>query len=176
MSFGSSSISQYIPFNATSRYLSIITIPGILLLSFFLTEKNELIKKLFMPIALILLLFASLGSLYLYGERNILGNLKDSYPILEKLDKPIFIDGRSIKALDYISKYKNDINPKEYPDDLTKIKDAYVIINRDMIKRLEDAHKQTKFKKEVHNPPESWIVVKEIGEDDKSKVVIYYAP
>src|SRR3989338_842916 len=176
LSFGSSSISQYIPFNATSRYLSIITIPGILLLSFFLTEKNELIKKLFMPIALILLLFASLGSLYLYGERNILGNLKDSYPILEKLDKPIFIDGRSITALDYISKYKNDINPKEYPDDLTKIKDAYVIINRDMIKRLEDAHKQTKFKKEVHNPPESWIVVKEIGEDDKSKVVIYYAP
>lgn len=176
LSFGSSSISQYIPFNATSRYLSIITIPGILLLSFFLSEKNELIKKLFMPLALILLLLVSLGSVYLHDERNILGNLKSAYPILEKLDKPIFIDGRSIKALNYISKYKNEIDLKEYPDDLTKVKDAYVVINRDMIKRLEDAHKQMKFKKEIHNPPKTWIVVKEIGEDDKRNIVIYYIP
>ena len=45
LSFGSASLTQYIPFRAVDRYTTMITIPAILLLSIFLLEKNKLMKK-----------------------------------------------------------------------------------------------------------------------------------
>ena len=176
LSFGSASLSHYIPFRAVDRYLTIITIPGIILLSFFLTEKKTFIKKVIMPAALIILLLTSILAIHGYEGRNSLENLKEIKPYLEKLDKTIYIDTRSIKVLDYISEYKNTINLKAYPIDLMNIKDAYIVINRDIIKREKEANKNTKFPEEVDNPPENWITIEEIGKDDENKIIIYYAP
>ena len=176
LSFGSASFSQYIPFRAVDRYLSIITIPGILLLAFFFTEKKYFIKKIVTLLSLIFLLLASIGSVYVREDRNLLNNLRDLYPQLEQLGKPIYIDSRSSDALDYISGYKNKIDIKPYPNNLGDIEDVYVVINRGFIRGLKEANKKREFPEEINRPPDDWQVIKEIGKTDKNKIIIYYAP
>jgi len=56
LSFGSGSFTAYTPFKAAPRYLSVITLPGILLLAFFLMQKVRFIRRRVMPITLLLLL------------------------------------------------------------------------------------------------------------------------
>ena len=176
LSFGSGSLTKYIPFRAVDRYLTIITIPGILLLAFFISEKRNAIKKIIMPFIFIVLLLTSIVSVYLREDRNVLENLKEANPYLEKLDKTIFIDSRSLKALNYISKYKKTENLEPYPEDLASINDAYIVINKWMIRNLREANKNRKFPKEIDNIPENWIKIKEIGGEDKDKLLIYYIP
>ena len=57
------------------------------------------------------------------------------------------------------------------------IKDSYVVINSDMIKRLRDSAKMRipalKLPSEIDNPPEDWIKVKELGKGQK-KISVYY--
>tara|TARA_B100000315_G_scaffold250130_1_gene282465 strand:+ start:1114 stop:2640 length:1527 start_codon:yes stop_codon:yes gene_type:complete len=176
LSFGSTSPTQYLPFLAKGRYLSIITIPGILLLAFFFTEKKYFIKRVVMPLSLIFLLLASIGSVYVREDRNLLDDLRSIYTYLEQLDKAIYTDARSSKALDYISEYKNMIDIRPYPNDLSGINDVYIVINREMVRELGEANKKREFPKEIDKPPNDWQVIKEIGIDDKNKIIIYYVP
>src|SRR3989344_2924589 len=133
LAFGSSSLTSYIPFKAADRYTSLITYPAILLLAFFLMEKNEIIRKAIMPLTLMLLLTSSIGAVYLAENILISDNLKKLHSELKALDKTIYLDDRSIKAIDYLSGYKNSLDLKRYPDDFSAIKDSYVVINSDMI-------------------------------------------
>ncbi len=176
LSFGSSSLTSYAPFRAVDRYLTIITIPGILLLAFFLSEKKTIIKKIIMPLILTILLLTSVVSVYLREDRDVLKNLKEANPYIKNLDKTTYIDSRSLKALNYISEYKNTLNLKPYPKDLTSVNDAYLAINKWMIRNLREANKNRKFPKEIDSPDKNWIKIKEIGEEDKDKLLIYYAP
>jgi len=176
LSFGSGSFTQYIPILAKDRYLSIITIPGILLLAFFLIEKKSIIKKVVMPLTLILLVTTSIVFVYLREDRHLLDNLRELNTDLENSDKEVFIDDRSIKALDYISEYNTKINLKEYPEDFISIKDAYIVINRKMIMNLKAANKNRIFPEEISNPPTKWLKVKEIGQNEEEKIIIYYIP
>ena len=175
LSFGSSSFSKYVPFKAADRYLEIITIPIILLLAFFLEEEEEVIKRVFKPFILVFLLLTSIGFVYLQGERNLLGGLRDSYDKIQNLNRPAYIDERSLMALNYISGYKGGVMAKAYPDSFANVRDSYVIINKDMIKRLSDANKNTKFPKELDDIPKKWMPFKEIGEG-KGTILIYYIP
>ncbi|MBI3034758.1 glycosyltransferase family 39 protein [Candidatus Woesearchaeota archaeon] len=175
LSFGSSSFSRYVPFKADPRYLSVITLPGILLLAYFLTESKRIIKRI-TPLILALLLIASVISVYAYENRHLLDNLKEAYPYLKKLGKTFYTDQRSTNALDYISQYKNEIDIKPYPDDLSNLKGVYVVINKEMLRNLKASNNKLKFPKEIENPPSNWILVKEFGDDIKNRVFIYYAP
>ena len=175
LSFGSSSLTHYAPFKAADRYLTIITIPGILLLAFFLSEKKTIIKKIIMPLILTILLLTSVVSVYVREDRNVLENLKEASPYIEGLDKTIFIDSRSLKALDYISKYKKTTNLEPYPEDLASINDAYLAINKWMIRNLREANKRLKFPKEIDSPDKNWIKIKEFGKEEKNKIIVYYA-
>jgi len=175
LSFGSASFSQYIPFRAVDRYLSIITTPGILLLAFFFIEKRHLIKRIILPLSLIFLLLVSIGTLYTREDRDQLNNLRTVYPSLEQLGQVIYTDARSTDALDYISGYKNKVDIRPYPSDLSSINNVYVLINPDMIKRLREANRKKTFPKEVDEVPESWTIIKEIGKDE-NKIILYYVP
>ena len=172
LSFGSSSFSQYIPFKATDRYLEIVTLPGILLVGFFLQEKKFSRWKYFI---LIFLFAASMGFVYLQDGRNNLGNLGDSYDTIQNLGKPVYIDGRSLKALDYIGGYEESIKAQEYPKSFANVKDSYVVINPGMLQRLNDANKNTKFPAEIDSIPKKWALFKEIGKG-KDLILIYYIP
>ncbi len=129
-----------------------------------------------MPTTLALLLLTSLGSIHLYEGRQQLTELEAAYSQLEGLKKTIYIDSRSIKALDYISRYNNKIDVREYVDDLSGVEDSYVVVNKKMIRGLKDANDKRKFPEEIENPPEDWVKLNEFGMRDKDKVIIYYIP
>lgn len=175
LSFGSASLFKYLPFKADSRYLSVITLPGILLLSIFLLENKKIIGKMVMPAALTILLIASIGTIYVSKERYLLKDLRELHPFLKKIDKTIYADYRTIRALDYISGYKNGVKAKEYPKEVGTIKDAYVVVNKWMIRNLKESNKKLEFPKEIDNPPKNWKIIKEIGMDKENKVIVYYA-
>ena len=175
LSFGSTSFTQYLPFVAKARYLTIITIPGMLLLAFFLMEKSHFIKRAVMPPALAILLLTSAVSVYWDDSGDLLSDLRDSYPTLSQFGKTIYIDSRSIRALNYISGYENKLDLREYPDDFASVEDAYIVINKEMIRRLKEANKNRIFPKETDNPPENWLLVKGVRKGGINKIIIYYA-
>lgn len=176
LSFGSASFSKYLPFKADPRYLSVITLPGVLLLAIFLTERKGSIKKIIMPLALILLLVTSIMSIYAQKDRHLLDNLKDANLYLKKLGRTIYIDKRSVSALSYISGYKNEIDARPYQNDLSGIEDAYVAINKEMIRNLKESNNRLTFPKEIEKPPVNWVLTEEFGKDEKNKIIIYYVP
>ena len=175
LSFGSSSFFQYAPFKAADRYLAVITIPGILLLALFLKEKKQFIKNFVKPIILIFLVLMSITSVYMRDDRNVLSDLKDASPYLNQLDKEVYMDARSARALDYISGYKSEIDMNPYPDSLKDLKDVYILINKRMINKLKEAREDREFPEEIENPPKSWTVVKEIGKEEENRIIVYYA-
>ena len=176
LSFGSASFSHYLPFRADPRYLSVITMPGIVLLALFLTRKNKLIRKIILPLSLVILLLTSIASSYMHRGNDAVENLRALYPYIKDLKKTMYIDDRSKLVLEYLSGYKNGINITKYPDNLNNISNAYVIINKAMIRRLREANKNTKLPVEIDNPPKRWGIVMEIGKTDTEKIILYYAP
>ena len=136
-------------------------------------EKNEIIRKAVMPLTLMLLLISSIGAVYLAENLVISDNLKKLHSELKALDKTIYMDDRSVKAIDYLSGYKNTLELKRYPDDFGMVKDAYVVINSDMIRRYKDVNPLIQFPEEIEKPPKSWKVVKNIG-NDREAITIYY--
>ncbi|MBI2208859.1 glycosyltransferase family 39 protein [Candidatus Woesearchaeota archaeon] len=173
LAFGSSSLTQYIPFKAADRYTYLFTMPAILLLAFFLMDKNELMKKVIMPLTLMLLLISSIGAVYLAENVVISDNLKKLYSELKSLGKTIYLDDRSVKAIDYLSGYKNSLDLRKYPNNFSGVKDAYVVINSDMIRRYKDVNRFMQFPDEIENPSKSWKVIKQIGKCQEA-VTIYY--
>ena len=180
LSFGTSSLTQYVPFPGAARYLAIVTIPALLLLAVFLTEKELIIKKVFMPSILALLFISSLGFLYL-GKGDNVGSLKDIQPYIAQLDKPVYTDGRSKSVLEYSFQYEPKVILKAFSIregggaeaiNLSGIKDAYIIINKELIQGVMDAHKFISYDvpEEVYNPPENWKIIKEINKE----IILYY--
>jgi len=172
LSFGSASLTQYIPFRAVDRYTSIVIVPGILLLSFLLSEKKPMVKKL-TPLFLILLLLISIVTVYLREDRNLLASLRQAYPYLETLDGAIYIDARSIYALNYISGFKNNVDLNEFPEIFDEVEGSHVVINKHMIRNLREANPKIKFPQEIENIPKEWKTVKEIGNTENGKIIIY---
>lgn len=175
LSFGSVSFSHYLPFRAEPRYLSVITIPGIVLLALFLTGKNKRIRKIVMPLSLVLLLLTSIASSYAHRNNDAVDNLRALYPHLKDSKKIIYIDDRSKLVLEYISGYNIGSNIIKYPDNFNNISDAYIIVNKAMIRRLREANKNTKLPVEIDYPPKRWKIVMEVGKVDGDSAIVYYA-
>ena len=53
------------------------------------------------------------------------------------------------------------------------IKDAYVVINSDMIRRYKDVNPLIQFPEEIENPPRSWKVIEQIGKSQEA-ITVYY--
>ncbi len=172
LSFGSASLTKYLPFKADPRYLSVITVPGILLLAVFLTDKKIIIGKYAKPFILALLFVSSIFFVYVRGDRNILATLKESLPYLEKLDKPIYSDSRSIKSFNYIQGYVNKLDLKEYPNEAINIKESYVIVNKRMLGDLKAVKQEVPSY--IENPPSNWKIVNVI-ENKAGTIIVYYA-
>jgi len=100
---GTQSLTTYAPIQAVDRYLTLITIPGILLLAAFLMEKDILLRRLILPFTLIFLLVVAIGAIHLdttkfrygvdkvYGAYNVKANYENKvYPFLKTIEKPIY--------------------------------------------------------------------------------------
>ncbi len=186
LSFGSASFSRYTPFPAASRLLSIITIPGILLLSYFLTRKEHIIRRVLMSSIILLLLVTSIGYIYISDERSAIDNEKAAYEYLQTLPNvQVFADERTVKIFKYLSKYKADNvvgfnsydsrNPENSSAiDLSKVKNSYVVVNWKLINFLSSSKKGIKFPDEISDIPNNWVLKKEFKNKKNHKIDIYY--
>ncbi|MEK6950006.1 MAG: glycosyltransferase family 39 protein, partial [Nanoarchaeota archaeon] len=82
LSFGSSSLTEYLPFKAADRYTEIFTIPAIMLLAFFLAEKDIFVKKWVAPLIMAFLLVSSAAAVYMREDRSLLAGLKELHTFI----------------------------------------------------------------------------------------------
>lgn len=189
LSFGSASITKYILIPAASRFLFIINTPGILLISFFLSQNERVIKRILIPSVIALLLVTSIGYIYLSEHRFSLDDERSTYQYLKTLPrKEIYTDYRSAKIFDYLSGYNEGnniksfnnyefLNPEDtYALDLSQIEDSYIIINWELVNFLASSKRGIKFPDEINDAPDNWILKKSIGRKGKDKIEIYYVP
>jgi len=188
ISFGSLSLSRYVPFAGVPRYLTIVTFPALLMLAYFLVDKESIIKRTLLPSIVLILFLTSLGFIYLEdSSNNSLDNLKKISPFIKELDGPVYTDKRSKSFLEYLYGYKNEVEITEFYDwmenddfivpDLNQVKDAYVLVDHKLINNVQAAHPFIEYNlpKEIYDPPKEWIIVKKIGEGTGS-TVLYYLP
>ena len=185
LSFGSVSLSQYLPFAAIPRYLFVITFPSVILLASFLTEKSTLTSKVLLPGILFFLLISSIGFIYLdKASRNSIDSERKIIKHVNSLDKPVYTDYRTKMVLEYLSAFSNSNikqfmhveNGKTMNDiDLASARDSYIFVDHRVIKNLLKPHPFIEFSKEIDNPPKNWVVVKEI-KNTEGNAILYYAP
>jgi len=186
ISFGSMSLTSYVPIPAAARFLSIITYPGILLLAYFLAQEEKLIKKVLMPSIIILLLATSIGYLYISERGSLLKNERVAYEYV-KTFPGVYTDERTVKIFEYLSGYEGNNNIQKfnsydtfhpenvYSVDLSPVKDSYVVIHHSLINFLISSKKGIKFPDEIFNIPGEWVLKKSIGKGE-NRIDIYYIP
>ncbi|MFH8119930.1 MAG: glycosyltransferase family 39 protein [Candidatus Aenigmatarchaeota archaeon] len=160
------------------RYMMILSIPSVLILSYFISSlKNRVIEG-------IILLFLFISSLYFVNTSNsslkdVTSDMKEAHSFLK--DKPeaeIYCDYLCVDFLNYYSGYKRTQHLHILPinmSELENIKNAYVIVGGSRtvgICCIEEM--QPKF------IPTNWIDVfrgaGELNEFRKSRLIIYYVP
>lgn len=188
ISFGTESLTQYVPIPGAARFLFMLNIPGVLLLSFFLSENEPIIRKALMPGIVIILLATSVGYIYLSDYRFSLKDERAAYSYLKELpEKTVYTDHRTIRVLNYISGFEGskDIEPfnkytfldpeNTYALDLSKIDDSYVVINRELIGFFLSSKKGVVFPEQIYDIPEHWVLKEKFGKAGK-EVEVYYIP
>ena len=174
--FGSTSLKTYAPLLAVNRYLSYATFPGILLLACFLAEKQKIIRKFLLPFAVIFLFCTSLGAVYLDPNRHSLYQERKLYESIKTIDKPIYSDSRTIRVMDYVSSYNNNLNFVDLENNSKNIHGAYVIIDNKIINALIAAGNNLQYLKDIDFQSRSWTKFKEIGKNPDDKIILYYVP
>lgn len=190
VNFGSLSFSQYVPLPAGVRYLEIITIPSILLISFFLYQNRSLFSRLFMPVILGLLMLTSVYFIAANEQRNGTENLYMASSFLKSVpEKTVYTDPRSAEILKYLFNFErnnfvegfNKYDALEFNKDrnnlvdLNGIHDAYVVVNWRMINALLTNYKDMKLPPEVKEIPKNWQEKSSYG-NEISKLTVYYVP
>ena len=105
-------------------------------------------------------------------------------------EKEIYTDDRSVRIFNFFSGYSysdriKNFNTYRYISserdyknvfilNFDNIKDSYVVVNWKIINFLTSMRPDIKFPKEIYDPPENWILKKEIGKNPEEKVMIYY--
>ncbi len=180
--FGSVGFSQYIPLTVNSRYLDIITIPSILILAYFLNQKEYLIKKYIMPIVIVTLVMTSLYLVDFNEQKAFTDTLRDSKSYLQSIpEKTIYIDSNSEKILTILFNYERDIIPyNEYNIfenktellNMDDISDSYIIVNKKMIKASREVYEHIEYPEKISDIPLEWNEIKSFGTGDE-KLTIY---
>ncbi|MBS3100843.1 glycosyltransferase family 39 protein [Candidatus Woesearchaeota archaeon] len=187
ISFGSISLTKYILFPVTTRLFSIITFPGILLLAYFLSQEDKLIKRTLMPIILILLFVTSIGYIHVSRQKSLIDSEKATYKFIKGLGNNIYTDERTFNVFDYLSGYDlpdsirkfnhyEPLNPQNtYAVELGKITDSYIVVNRKLVNFYLSYKKGAKFPAEIFNVPKEWALKKSVGKGENG-IEVYYIP
>ena len=168
MQYGTMSYKEYIPINRWDRYLTVLSIPSILILSVFLSElmKRSIDKKIF---SLIMLVLIFIPSLFLI-EKNYRSHeasatvVKLIYEFLKEEGlKKVYSDDLMIGHLRLYFNFQRDeyLRRIDWIKDCDELKDSFVIINasrrwieyKPFISSLYDC---------VIHPPPNWQLVKVI--------------
>jgi len=171
LEFGSSSITHYSPLHKLYRHLTVITIPALLTLSYFLSLNLNSKKPYVRLSSILMIIFLLLTSIYYIYYRHFYFyaasyDMRALYSYFESFDgfqNIIYSDGGTVGHLKFYSGFRWDdilISIGKYTN-CSEIEDSYVIINatrgwieyEPMIRDYPECFKKI---------PEGWNLVKEI--------------
>ncbi len=166
-----------------ARFLSILTIPCLLVLGYSLTKLYKQRKKMIFRVLVTFLALTSLFFIFFQQtlERTEFENLRETARYLRQVpdDKTIFTDHISRIHLEYLLGYRdlqrlkpfNLFNTRtgenSYPVDLLQLEQAFIVVNWHEINTLK--HKgitAVTFPESIYDPPPSWEVVHSIQATD----------
>lgn len=186
LNFGTVSLKTYVPLvGGFPRYLEILTFPGIMLIAYFLLEKDATIRKFIRPFAIIFLLLTSFGFIYINPDRHNADIERELGKFfLKARNLPIYADESTKSALDFFTGYRQDIRsywkgnyPKPGGTDLIKpeeIRNAYVVVNKRIFNKTP-ANYMVTYPSLYYGTPNNWIIVKTI-KNSEGDALIYYVP
>jgi 4-amino-4-deoxy-L-arabinose transferase-like glycosyltransferase len=200
MEFGSMSLTSYILMDRLPRYILLITIPGMLIVAYFLSYFLEHSKRRFFQFAKITSLLAIMGILivtsiyYVRSSVNFFNEFMDevryAYRYLKTLpEKNVYACSWVIFKLDYYFGFKETERMKTINliDSIKNIKDSYVVMNgtRECVSYYEefDGNRTCAFTegwgpKDICDTPANWKLLKTIevpGSRSIYKPTIYYS-
>jgi len=172
LEFGSMGLSNYIPMHKLPRHLTVLTIPALVCLSYFILELYNLRKKIkiYRIIAIVIIIFLLVTSIYSTHQNS--AYLKATTSDLKKIDeymkdnpsKNFYIHDFSFLHMSFYNAYNNTqyetYNSKTF-ENLENLKGSFIVVNA------------TRFEFEHYDPiylPKSWILVEEI---EGPKIGIY---
>lgn len=187
LQFGTMSLRNYTPIHRLYRHLSLITIPFLLFLGYFLRINYESTsKKRLITIFVIILL--TITSFYYIDKRTMylrdsVEDQKEIYKFLKNKDqKNVYTSGGSVGHLNFYSKFKwkNKLRGVGKYTDCNDLKDSYVVVDatRGWIENYQFLRNIPECIKE---PPENWRLVKiikgsNLGVYNRFNPKIYYVP
>ncbi|MBU1203890.1 MAG: glycosyltransferase family 39 protein [Nanoarchaeota archaeon] len=138
LNFGSTQLTQYIPLPRSIRYFMMVSAPLTLISSYTLTNLKHKIRKTIIPLVLTILIITTIGYLYFASntlyESSSVNNMKQIKDLIDT-NKTLYIDQNNYIALHYLTGFddkKKIMTFKNLDDDFTKIKDAYIIIDKEI--------------------------------------------
>lgn len=186
LNFGSTSLTNYVPLPAgTPRYLEMLTMPGILMLSFFISGEELMIKKFIAPFTMIFLLISSIGFVYINPDRNLANAERELAKFFNsEKNLVVYTDAATKELLSFFTGFKKDVKAywtSNYPftgsTELVKpeeMKNAYVVVNKRMLSIVPENYKVA-FPKIYYEAPKNWTLIKKI-ESKQGDILVYYAP
>jgi len=178
--FSSNYLIEYWVIQKHDRYMMIILIPSILILSNFLYSLKDRAAQLIilMTIVIFSIYFVNISS---KSFNDVLSDVRDAYNFLRYIpNKTIYCDGLCVSFLDYYFGFKNTKYLNFVPINITDeniVKNSYVIVGGSRtfgICCIENM--QPKF---IDNkPPDNWELIKTFKKEKKpwrdSNMSIYY--
>lgn len=169
LNFGFQSINPLIFIPSSPRYLMVLSVPLVLLIGYALGQAQTRGWKIAATAAMALLILTSgwaLKEQYAHGVPQTCANARALYRFLRDKDKPIYVDPRTYQELVFLDGYRNTLTVTTYGpettfEDLGSVSDAYVVINRQWINRVELWY-ALEFPEEVSTPPAHWELVQSI--------------
>jgi len=181
---GTRSLTQYLLFGKEIRFLSIISIPSVILMSVFLTY-NKKIVKILLPVSILFLLSTSIYYIYFLANHLNYGlgecgcmNMNDikeiSMFVKNHWGKPVYLDPYVYHPIRFYLEYKTDnlLRFTNSVQNVNEIKDAYVILNTSTNEQIPEF---------MQTIPPNWKLVRVITSPivylkRNYNPVIYYAP
>jgi len=177
-------IFDYCLYARHNRFLILLSIPAVIIVSRFLSFNKTIFKKI---ISIICIIFLFSTSIYYINQshiflRNGMGYIKESVDYLETLPpKPIYIpDCWTISKFKFFSRYNENFIKRlqvyEHKNE-SSFHDAYVVTELSPYTYI-NKHSYPDF---MINPPNNWILLKNvtlqtIGIFSKFNPKIYYVP
>lgn len=186
--FGSLFVGEYLIIGKEIRYLTMITVPSLLILACFICR----LRKVYALIIIFLLLGTSIylidKNAYDFNWETIVGNRRkmDIVQIKEYLekkpDRSVYCNRDINDYLRFFFGHRKDklIKDIESVKSTDEIKDSYVILNGTWSDACDKRY-QSQFPEFMTNPPDKWILLKIIPGKDGNlnrtyNPLIYYAP
>lgn len=187
MQYGSMSLSQYILIQRIYRFLTIISVPIVLLIAYPLAN-FKIKERIARPVIALILLFLAGTSFYytynanIYLEKSI-ADTKLSAKFLAGLEeKPIYADETTIGYYNILFGYKKEhlLRKLDNVKDINEIHDAYVTVNTNR-GYVELSNLKSRLPPAILNPPSDWQILYIVEESDieayaSYDAIIYYAP